>query len=188
MCFDTNYGKIARLKRDRFAISTYPFGVDAISTVNTIPTDWFTRGADRAAEKIVIAETGWNSESLVAMLGTQCLLAIPSSETEELAYLQRVVADADAHRIELVTWWSNRDVIEAKVMTDCPCTFDEQWCNIVTAFRSTGSDDASRFLGEAMLKMFGTMGVRGYEGTPKPLVFPFWQSVLARPLNIAGSG
>jgi hypothetical protein len=119
VCFEANYAAITTLKRDRFAVSTYPYAVDALKG-RDLPSDWFTRAAERRGETTIIAETGWNSESVVARLGSRCLTAIPSSEDAELRYLERVMSDAESRGIELVTWWSNRDVIDARVMTIAP--------------------------------------------------------------------
>ena len=58
------YAQIAPLKRDRFAMSTYPM-LSAFQTPADLPADWFTRGASRGGERPLVAETGWNSSSIV---------------------------------------------------------------------------------------------------------------------------
>ena len=47
-CYDAGYAHLARVKRDRFAVSTYPY-LGAIPVLDTLPADWFTRAADREA-------------------------------------------------------------------------------------------------------------------------------------------
>jgi hypothetical protein len=180
-CFDEHYAKLANLDRDRFAISTYPYMKYA--TPSLLPTDWFTRGSSRGSEKLVIAETGWLAHNLVARLDTQCVTALEQDANEQAAYFDRLLADAKAANAELVTWWSNRDVVVEPLMTDCPCDFDAQWCAMVDVFRQAyGTDPMSQFYGEALLKIFGTMGIRTYDGTPRQPILERWQAARADPL------
>ena len=69
-------------------------------------------------------------------------------------------------------------------MTDCPCHLDQTWCSVVDAFRGqpTTSGLDTGFLGEVLMKAFGTMGIRLYDGTPKPELYSLWSSALGRPL------
>jgi hypothetical protein len=126
-CYEANYAALAELKRARFAISTYPHLVDSIKRVASIPPDWFTRAADLGGERIIIAETGWNTESVVASLGGTCTTALSSTEAEARDYLDLLASTAERHTTELVTWWSNRDLLVAPAMGDCPCGFDSSW-------------------------------------------------------------
>jgi hypothetical protein len=181
-CYEERYAGLAGLKRDRFAVSTYPFLQQAIGKVAGIPADYFTRAGDRGLERTVIAETGWDSAASVGTLNGVCATAITSSEQEELAYFVRLTGDAQAHGMDFVTWWSNRDFEPGGVASHC-CPFDPAWCAMVQIFRAQGGSDPSlQFLGEVTLKMWGTMGIRQYDGTPKALVFPEWQRVRAIPL------
>jgi hypothetical protein len=58
-------------------------------------------------------------------------------------------------------------------MTDCPCDFDNTWCQVLEIFR--GQDvpgtPESQFTGEVLLKAFGSLGLRHYDGTPKAAAF-----------------
>lgn len=173
-CFDAKYAGLAGLKRDRFAISTYPYLVSGIGTLDRVPDDWFTRGADRGGERMVLAETGWNSESLQVLQAGSCATIIPSSEAAQRDYLDRVLSVAQARQMELVTWWSNRDVIPTALMA-CDCTFDPVWCGLLSYARSLGA--------EAEIKVFGTMGIRTYGGALKPLTGARWQA--AQKLRVA---
>ena len=167
-CFDANYADVVPMMRDRFAMSTYAVLGGEFSAA-TLPADWFSRGAARAHERELIAETGTNSSAIVIddpNAGCQTLL--PATEDDEAAYLARVLADASAQQMELVNWWSDRDLVDARLMTDCPCSFDATWCAVLDAFR--GDDPATEDTGELALKAFGTMGLRAYDGTPKPLL------------------
>jgi hypothetical protein len=184
-CFDAAYAVIAPMHRDRFAMSSYPY-MDEVATVNNLPGDWFTRGAARAAETPLIAETGWPSTDLVvrAKDGT-CPKIFSFDEKESAAYLRRVLGDADDAGLDLVTWWSDRDLLVSDLMTNCPCTFDTTWCTVLDIFRgpaSPGPTDTQLF-GELLLKAFGTMGLRAYDGTPKSGHLALWNAALARPLS-----
>lgn len=150
-----------------------------------LPADWFTRGPSRGGERGLIAETGWLSTPLVAMTSAgACLPVFEQSEQESRAYLQRVLEAAESSDLDLITWWSDEDLVPAPFMTDCPCTFDATWCTVLDVFRGaapTGSVDTQLF-GEVLLKAFGTMGLRDYDGTPKPLA-DVWTAAAARPLS-----
>jgi hypothetical protein len=184
-CFDAAYGALQGLKRDRFAMSSYPY-LNGISDAAALPPDWFTRGAARGKERALIAETGWLSTPLVAKArdGT-CLGVFAGAEASEADYLARVLADADRAELDLVTWWSDRDLLVESVMTDCPCRLDPTWCSVVDAFRgpatTTGTDTG--LFGEILMKAFGTMGLRRYDGTEKSRVYPIWSSALGRPFR-----
>jgi hypothetical protein len=179
-CFQTLYAQIASMRRDRFAMSTYP-SLGVVASPAELPSDWFTRGASVASERPLIAETGWNSSSLVAQLknGT-CDTVYTATDSDEEAYLDFVLNAAAADDIDLVNWWSDRDLIVSQLMTDCPCSFDAVWCEVLDIFRGPATDGGGdpQFYGEVLAKAFGTMGLRDYEGNPKPVVYPRWQSAL----------
>ena len=183
-CFAANYAQLATLKRDRFAMSSYP-PLGAVSKPTDLPADWFTRAASKKGETPLIAETGWNSSSLVAELNGACDTVSTNTEDDEEAYLDFVLRSADAQHIDLVNWWSDRDLVVATFMTDCPCTFDATWCGVLDQFRGpdAGPDGGVQaFYGEILAKAFGTMGLRAYDGTQKPTVYARWQAALGRPL------
>jgi hypothetical protein len=182
-CFDALYAPIVPMKRDRFAISSYPF-LNTIGGAAQLPSDWFTRGAARGGERAVVAETGWLSTSMVAQHATLgCYTVTSQTEQDARAYLDRLLTAAETANMDLVTWWSNRDLVISGLMANCPCTIDSTWCTVVDIFRgpaSAGPD--AQFFGELTLKAFGTMGIRDYAGAPKGSVFERWQRALARPV------
>jgi hypothetical protein len=182
-CFDDAYAVLAPIRRDRFAMSTYPF-MNEIGTPDQLPADWFSRGAARGSETPLVAETGWLSTDLVvrAKDGT-CPTVFTFDEAESGRYLGRVLSDAEATGMDLVTWWSDRDLVVNDLMTNCPCSFDTTWCTVLDIFRgpaSTGTVDTQLY-GELLLKAFGTMGIRDYSGAPKPSHFALWSDVRKRP-------
>lgn len=184
-CFDAAYAVIAPLRRDRFAMSTYPY-MNEVGGVAGLPVDWFTRAPSRAGERGLIAETGWLSTPLVALTNApSCYTLFTYTEADAGSYVERVLADAESANLELVTWWSNQDLVVSDLMTDCPCTFDPTWCTVLDVFRGPvvpGGVDTQLF-GEVLLKAFGTMGLRDYAGIPKPAVHEPWRAALARPFT-----
>ena len=162
-CYDANYTQLANLKRDRFAVTTFPYLLPEMRDQTAIPADWFTRPGDRGGEQTIVAETGWLGTPLVAKT-TSCVTGIESSEALQLAWFDKLMASAD--RMDLVTWVSNRDVMPAELMTDCPCDYDATWCGFLDAFRqSVGSDPNAQAGAEYGLKQFGSMGLRHHDGT-----------------------
>jgi hypothetical protein len=174
-CFERAYTQIKGIRRDRFAMSSYPF-LNKLGTAATIPADWFERGAKRAGERPLIAETGWPSTPLVARNGSACLTVFSFSEADSAAYLKRVLEDATRLHMDLVTWWSDRDLVTTPLMTDCPCQFDQTWCTVLDIFRGAEQPNMpeAQFYGEVLLKAFGSMGLRKYDGTPKTEHMKLW--------------
>jgi hypothetical protein len=182
-CFDAAYAQIAPLKRDRFAMSTYPM-YGNFQTPNDLPVDWFTRGSSRGGERPLVAETGWTSSPIVVQSrAAGCVAVLTGTEADEAAYLGRVLDAAQQDGIELVNWWSDRDLVVAQVMTDCPCTFDMTWCAVLDIFRGPATDAGpdTQEQGELGLKAFGTMGLRDYGGNVKPTVYARWMAARAVP-------
>jgi len=184
-CFDANYAQIVPLKRDRFAISSYPYVPGVIEKPSAVPSDWFSRGASRGHERALVSETGWNSTAIAAETsGGACVTVETSTEADEAAYLGIVLAAAQTMPMDLLDWWDDRDLVEAQLMTNCPCNFDPTWCTVLGAFSGSPVDGGydSCFFGQIELKAFGTMGIRDYAGNPKPTTFPVWQSARAVPV------
>jgi hypothetical protein len=182
-CFDAHYATLRGIQRDRFAMSSYPF-LNGIASPVDLPADWFTRAAQRGGERGLIAETGWLSTALMARSSTgDCVQVFDYSPGYSAAYLRRVLLDAVESEIDLVTWWSDRDLVVSQAMTNCPCTFDGSWCSVIDVFRGppqAGPTDTQLF-GEILLKAFGTMGLREYDGTPKQALMTLWSSARSVP-------
>lgn len=182
------------LERDRLGLSVYPQGVrntdGAPLTPTDLPADYLQRVRHRnpAEPKVVITETGWNSENLALGPPTNCAVALGSDERVAAGYLAWLFRRAQDDAIELVTWWSNRDLLPEHVMSTCypdaeppahaACQGDP-WCAAVNVFRTAYPDHAD--LGESIFKAFGTMGLRSHDGTPKPAMWAVWQAALGRP-------
>ncbi|MFM2416689.1 MAG: hypothetical protein RL385_1412 [Pseudomonadota bacterium] len=183
-CFDAAYVQLAGIKRDRFAVSTYPMGA-GFAKPTDLPLDWFTRAASRAAERVLVAETGWISTGLtVRTREGACMPWFAYTETDSAAYLARLLQAGEMDDLDLITWWSDRDLLVTEAMGDCPCAFDTTWCAVLDIFRGPPSllgPDTQAF-GELLLKAFGTMGLRHYDGTWKTEHKRLWQAAKMRPL------
>jgi hypothetical protein len=191
---DNAYAALSSLKRDRFAISTYPMlvgksGGGFISPAD-LPADYLTRAAEKGGEKELIAETGWNSQNLNFGTPTSCNTLIPSDETKQATYLQYVLDTAQAKNITLVTWWSNRDLMPATVMTACyplatspnyPECNGDPWCVADNLFKQSNADPNT---GEYLFKLFGAMGIKDYNGTAKVSTASIWQQALANTISL----
>ncbi|HEY1554476.1 MAG TPA: hypothetical protein VGF94_06545 [Kofleriaceae bacterium] len=182
--YATEYAALSGLTRDRFAISAYPYAVP-YATPADIPPDWLTRAAAQGGERLFIAETGWLGTDLVAIDPSGACSTILSDPPQDQAdYLDLLVATAKANDVEVITWFSDRDAVDAPMMTDCPCTYSQPWCALVAYFRAQGgSDPTAQFAQELGLKTFGTLGIRDYTGTPRLPVYSHWQAARAATLE-----
>jgi hypothetical protein len=181
-CFEIRYAALADLQRDRFAVSTFPYNFAGFDRPEDVPADWLTRAAARGGERVFVAETGWLGTDLVVTdQNSQCLTAIVSPAAEQAAWFDRLVTDSIAARIEVLNWISNRDFLPGQVLSECPCTFSTAWCDVVASVRAPGTPIAKRDA-EVGFKVFGTMGIRGHDGTPRDPIFGRWQAARALPL------
>jgi len=184
-CYETGYSHLARVKRDRFAVSSYPY-LGAVPSLDALPADWFTRAARRGGERPVIAEAGWLSTAIVVQTSSgTCFTALTSDETLATAYLDRLLSDAQAAGMDLVTWIADRDLLIAPLMTDCGCHQTAEWCAVRDLFRGpppTGSVD-TQLAGELRMKAFGAMGLRTYDGSPKTAPLGRWEHARGMPVT-----
>ena len=174
-CFERGYAQLRDIQRDRFAMSSYPY-LNGIGSPDQLPKDWFERGPRVGKERGLIAETGWLSSALVARASSGCQQVFDFDEAQSAAYLERVLTDASRLPLELVTWWSDRDLLPTQFMTNCPCSFEKTWCEVLDIFRGApvaGAPEA-QFYGEVLIKAFGSLGLRHYDGTPKTAALELW--------------
>ena len=192
----TQYNALANLKRDRFGISTYPSGMPngtgGIMNPYVLPADYLSRWKARnpAEKRGIITETGWNSNSISISYQGSCYANVAFSDPSfPLAYLNYVLYYAWVNNFEMVTWWSDRDLIPAATMSTCyppappgsaTCNGDV-WCLSVAQFQSDYTAFWTPPQSELVFKVFGTMGLRDYAGNPKPNVTNLWQQILAIP-------
>jgi hypothetical protein len=194
--FDTaQYDAFANLKRDFFGISAYPSGLPMAGGVMNpyvLPADYLSRVKDRRPQekRLLITETGWNSQSIAIHYQGACVPYLTFSDPSFThAYLNYVLYYAWLNDFEMVTWWSDRDLIPANVMDTCypplpagsaACNGD-LWCLSVAQYQADYSLFWPAPFSELVFKVFGTMGLRDYAGNPKPGTTQLWQQVLAIP-------
>jgi hypothetical protein len=184
-CFDAAYAKLDRIKRDRFAVTSLPFLIEELRDPAVLPADWFTRAGDRGGERTIVAEAAWLAEPMNVLLGASCIEAVPADEVKQLAFFDKLMAEAVDHGIELVTWISNRDLIDTPLMSDCPCDYDADWCGFLGGLRqSAGGDPNAQASAEYSIKQFGAMGLRRYDGTPREPFFSHWQALRTVPYKM----
>jgi len=180
-CIEHNLGRNQGMLRDRFAISAYPHLLEP-----AMPID-LERHIEQVldhvpAERPVFAETGYNSAPLVVNGGTaiqpQCLEVYPYSAERQQMYLEVVVDLARRHDMDLVTWWSNRDVLAMDAYGSCPCEDEGDFCELLDAYRDSFHTVDERLSIELLFKGFSAMGIREHDGTPKPIL-ERWQELRA---------
>ncbi len=187
---------MASLKRDRLGLATYPYGMQ-LSPSNfanpyQLPPDYLTRLRDKnpTQPKIVITETGWNSEPISIFADACYHNFLYSAASYASAYLSFLLQSAHIGQFDAVTWWSGRDLIPANVMTTCyplgtppsyPACNGEKWCKAVNLAKAAPTGGATAAFAELAFKAFGTMGLRRYDGTPKAGLHNTWRRFLALP-------
>jgi hypothetical protein len=166
---------------DRMAFSTYPAAWTYKSDFSySHPTDTYACVHQATSRKIWISETGWpavpvrqsyphgGSGSCGADL-YPANLTIPgfgtvglANDTRQSEYIAWLLGQAQSHQFEAVIWWLNRDYLDGAVAATCPCDpATSDTCAMADLFHSIGSD-----LGEMMLRVFGNMALRNYDGSP----------------------
>lgn len=184
-CFDTRLSEVLTIPADRIALSTYPAVWVAEAEFNhSFPRDTFTKIAQATAREIWISETGWQAIPVLSSYahgangscGTTLYpstVSIPGAGTFDLAndvahseYLTWLMGEAHRQRFEAVVWWLNRDYLDSAVTANkaCPCVpAGNGTCILLDQFYTAGGDRA-----ELLLRVFGNMGLRHYDGNPRP--------------------
>jgi hypothetical protein len=178
------------LLRDRLGLSLYPQG--SATDPALLPSDMLTRMRDHypTEPRIVVTETGWNSQTMRVGTPATCVDALVASEAQARSYLDWLLNRAQIDRVDVVTWWSARDLLPEFVMGMCyvtatPPTYaacaSDPWCGAVNIFR--GLQPAQPNIGEVLFKAFGTMGLRNYDGAAKSSLMDRWQAARALPIS-----
>ena len=202
-CISANLAAIAPLHRDLFAMSAYT-SLDGVTGLpNAPPRSNFSGYLEEIlselppSEALAIAETGFLTSTLrVRDFPTPAppssppicfplLASTADAASKWLSYLFSL-SDAGAYRGRwtLLTWWSDSDFLPDDVETSCytkPCSqYPPMWgrdfvyCSVMDAYR--GSHKPA-WTGEALLKEFGTMGIRSHADLSlKPRLGTLWRS------------
>ncbi len=182
-CFDQRLTEALAIPGDRIAFSTYPAGWTYSSDYNhSFPRDTYAKVQQATSRKIWISETGWAAspvlQSYAHSSGGSCgaelypaTLDVPGTGTVNLAndtahaeYLGWLLDEAQTRGFEAVVWWLNRDYLDGPVATTCPCTPpDSDTCVMTDTFYTLAGNDT-----ELLLRVFGNMALRYYDGSPRP--------------------
>ena len=68
-------------------------------------------------------------------------------------------------------------------MTACPCTFSQPWCGVIDFVRGQAPTPIAKRDAEVGFKVFGTMGIRDYDGAPRQPIFDRWTAARALPVG-----
>lgn len=189
------YAALAPMKRDRLGFATYPYGMKiggVFANPYQLPQDYLSRVRDRnpSEPRIVITETGWNSDGIAISNEGSCYTNFLYSDLRyQSAFLGLLLYTAYAKNFDHVSWWSDRDLIPSRVMTSCfptssppfPECNGDIWCGAINSWRGTHIGWTPGFA-ELAFKSFGTLGLRGYDGTPKAESMATWRRFLQLPI------
>ncbi len=185
-CFDLRLTEALTIPGDRIAFSTYPISWKYRSDYQfSYPTDTYSRVASTTGKKIWIAETGWAAVKILqsyehpntSICGTDLFPASFANDTELGNYLSWLLTEAQNRKMETVIWWLNQDYLDGKIAATCVCTpTTSNTCQLAEAFYTHGGAT-----GELLLRLFGNMALRNYDGSGRPALST-WQDYINRRL------
>jgi hypothetical protein len=180
-CFEQRLAEILPIPGDRIAFSSYPTAWEFSGEPR--PSDTFTKVQSATSRKIWISETGWPAVKVLAQYGDQSTACgpdlVPASIADDAMldrYLSWLLEEARTKRFEAVVWWLHRDFLDGTVASACPCPGTNDTCTLTSAFRAVSPT------AELLLRVFGNMGLRYYDDTPRAAL-DLWLSFLGRSLD-----
>jgi hypothetical protein len=187
-CFDQRLSEALTIPGDRIAFSTYPIGWKYRPEYSfSYPPDTYARVKSSTTRKIWIAETGWAAVKVLqgyphgatGSCGADLFPATIANGTEQEAYLSWLLAEAQNQGFETVIWWLNRDYLDGAIAATCPCSpATSDTCVLADIFYSAGGAT-----GETLLRIFGNMALRTYDGSPRP-ARTAWRGYYDRSLSL----
>lgn len=188
-CFDLRLAEALTIPGDRIAFSSYPIGWKYRAEYSfSYPTDTYERVQAVTTRRIWMAETGWAAVKVlqnyphgaVGSCGADLFPETIANNTEQENYLRWLLAEAQRREFESVIWWLNRDYLDGAVAGTCPCVpATSDTCLLADTFFAAGGD-----FGETLLRVFGNMALRNYDGSPRP-ARTAWREVFDRTLSPA---
>lgn len=191
------YLAVSELRRDFFGMSVYPFGQylwneQRLASPYDLPIDYLVRVLLRnPEEKLVIAETGWNSASIHLGDTESCFAGFPYSEESWVRdWMGFVFGSARYGQFEFVNWWSMRDAHLAESLSTCyvrnslpfaACAGDP-WCAVTNYIKDVTFEGNSELFSELVLKAFGSFGLKTYDGVERPMLMDRWRAERALPI------
>jgi len=197
-CFQQRLDEINTLSADRMGFSTYPLfwtltPVAPDTYTPQIPyADAFQRVRQATNRKIWITETGWQGvpiynsyshTSPASACGSIFVSSpVPAGDALMANYLTQLLRWANTYALDGVVWWSNRDFLDAVASGVCPCAGSANTCNLLeTVYQAGGTS------GEFSLRVFGNMGLRTNDGTPRAALYNAWSTARQIPYSPAAA-
>ena len=145
---------------DIFGLSIYPLW-SYISNSNILPENYISIFQSQSGLPLAIGETGWQHSTIQIddpFNSSSCIDLLPSSESLQSWWIDKVLSEAETLNMPLVVWWSDHDVLPQSVSGSCICT-NSKWCSLL---------DGLDPIEDVTLRFFGSMGLRDYNGDPRP--------------------
>jgi hypothetical protein len=170
-CFDARLDEALTVPGDRIAFSSYPTFWNFLPDYgNSFPRDTYARVRARSSRTIWISETGWAAVKLYASYphgsgscGAEMVPGTIANDANQETYIRWLLGEADKYRFEGIVWWLNRDYLDGAVAAQCPCApTGSETCQLADAYYGFGGIN-----GEFVLRVFGNMALRNYDGTPR---------------------
>lgn len=187
-CFEQRLAEVMTIPGDRIAFSTYPLAWKYSPEYSfNYPTDTYVRVKSATTRKIWIAETGWAAVQVlqsyphgnVGSCGADLMPATIANNTEQASYVRWLLDEAQTQHFETVIWWLNRDYLDGAVAATCPCDqATSDTCKLADTFYTAGGTT-----GEILLRVFGNMALRNYDGSARP-ARTAWREYFDHTLNI----
>ncbi len=186
-CFDNRLAEVLTIPGDRIAFSIYPIAWTFWPDYSfSYPTDTYARVKAETTRKIWVSETGWAAVNVLqsyqhgvnSSCGADLLPVASANNTNQDDYLRWLLDEAQTQEFEAVIWWLNRDYLDGTVATTCPCDpATSDTCILADAFYTAAGD-----FGETVLRVFGNMALRNYDGSPRPS-HSVWREIFERNLS-----
>jgi len=97
----------------------------------------------------------------------QCVVPFDYSDEDQIDWIKILKEAAHIYNMDLLTWFSDRDVLPLDYQTSCPCKDEAGFCVISEERRLNGKTFAERLQIDMTIRAFQGMGLRNYDGTPK---------------------
>lgn len=166
-CFAVRKALITTLEANDVGITgleSYP--ANAFADASQIPGNWLSLVLAQTTKPTAIAGAELPALPLETQKGV-CTPLLSSTETQQRAFLDQVLAAADAEEMSLVAWRHLLDLQPADVVASCPCAGDFALCSHLDGLG--GKRDERR------LMLVGGLGAGGDERQ----ALTVWKALLA---------
>jgi hypothetical protein len=171
-CLIGNVERLANLKTDLYALSTYPADT-YLNNGRQLPDDYLTVIGPFSGKPLAVSETGYPAITFSGQISGTCVVAQPSSPADQARWMARLLHDAQRAQMPFVVWWANEDVMPASVLAPCICEDDSVWCRFLKILDEPGRNS---------IRGFGTMGIRAFDATTRP-ARNLWKAAVTQSRN-----